>query len=366
MILRNLERRPARSLMSVIGVAFAAAILVVGRFFFDAATFMGEYQYRELQREDVTVLFETPRGTGVRHDLARLPYVTRVETFRSVPVRLHVAHRTKTVALTGVQPERRLRRILGQDGREVVLPAGGVVLTTALAEDLELEPGDSVLVEMLEGARRQRVLPVGGTVDELLGLSAYMEATALARWLGETPTASGAYLRIAGDPTPVHGALREMPIVAGVSTRMTMLENFERQLAENLLVSATIFAVLAAAIAVGVLYNGARISLSERGRDLASLRVLGFTRGEVSVMLLGEQGIVTAAGIPVGWLLGVGLSAILVRALETDLYRFPLVITATSYAYSAVVVVAAATMAGLLVRRRLNRLDLVAVLKTRE
>jgi len=366
MILRNLERRPARSLLSVIGVAFAAGILIVGRFFFDAATFMGNYQYRELQREDVTVLFESPRGTEVRHDLARLPNVTRVETFRSVPVRLHVGHLSRQIALTGVATDQRLRRILGQDGRAVVLPAEGLVLTSALADALGVEPGDSVLVEVLEGRRQRAVLPVAGTVDELLGLSAYLPAPELAGWLGEAPTASGAYLRIAGDPTPVHERLRGMPLVAGVSTRASMLENFERQLAENLLVSATIFAVLAAAIAVGVLYNGARISLSERGRDLASLRVLGFTRGEVSVMLLGEQAIVTAAGIPVGWLLGMGLSAILVEAMATDLYRFPLVITPTSYAYSAAIVIAAASLAGLLVRRRLNRLDLVAVLKTRE
>ena len=366
MILRNLERRPARSIISVIGVAFAAAILVVGRFFFDAAGFMGDYQYREIQREDVTVLFETQRGAAVRHELARLPYVTRVELFRSVPVRLHSGHRTRTLSLTGVEPRSRLRRILGQDGREVVLPATGVVLTTALAEELGVGAGDSVLVEVLEGSRPRRTLAIGGTVDELLGLSAYMNDEELARWLRETPTASGAYLRVAGDPAPVHERLRGMPIVAGVTTRSVMLENFQRQLADNLLVSATIFAILAAAIAVGVLYNGARISLSERGRDLASLRVLGFTRGEVAVMLLGEQAIVTAAGIPLGWLIGAGLSALLVRAMATDLYRFPLVITPTSYAYAATIVAIAATVAGLLVRRRLNRLDLVAVLKTRE
>ena len=366
MILRNLERRPARSVISVIGVALAAAILVVGRFFFDAASFMGDYQYREIQREDVTVLFEAPRSAAVRHDLARLPFVTHVELFRSVPVRLHAGHLSRTLSLTGVEPDSRLRRILGQDGRDVVLPAGGVVLTTALAEELGLSPGDSALVEVLEGSRQQRTLPIAGTVDELLGLSAYLDADALADWLRETPTASGAYLRVAGDPAPVHEQLRGMPIVAGVTTRRVMLENFQRQLADNLLVSATIFAVLAAAIAVGVLYNGARISLSERGRDLASLRVLGFTRGEVGVMLLGEQAIVTAAGIPLGWLIGAGLSALLVQAMATDLYRFPLVITPMSYAYAASIVALAAIVAGLLVRRRLYRLDLVAVLKTRE
>ncbi|HUF25658.1 MAG TPA: ABC transporter permease [Gemmatimonadaceae bacterium] len=366
MILRNLERRPARSIMSVVGVSFAVGILIVGRFFFDSAGFMGDYQYRELQREDVTVLFEAPRAAAVRHDLARLPNVTRVETFRSVPVRLHANHLNRQLALTGVDPDARLRRILGQGGREVVLPGEGVVLTLALAEALGVRAGDSVLVEVLEGARQRRVLPVGGTVDELLGLSAYMDARALARWLGETPTVSGAYLRVAGDPAPVHAELGDMPIVAGVTTRMTMLQNFERQLADNLMVSATIFAILAAAIAVGVLYNGARISLSERGRDLASLRVLGFTRGEVGVMLLGEQAIVTLAGIPVGWLIGYGLSAMMVRALATDLYRFPLILTPMSYAYAAGIVMIAAAVAGLLVRRRLNRLDLVAVLKTRE
>jgi putative ABC transport system permease protein len=366
MILRNLERRPVRSLLSVTGVAFAAAILVVGRFFFDASAHMRDYQYREVQREDVTVLFGGARGDEVRDDLARLPDVTRVELFRSVPVRVRAGHRSRQVALTGVEPGSRLRRIIGEGGRDVLLPPDGVVLTAAFAEWLEVLPGDSVIVEVLEGMRQQRALPVAGTVAELLGLSAYMDAPALARWLAEEPSASVAYLRVAGDPGPVHERLRRAPAVAGVSTRMIMLQNFERQLAENMIVSATIFAILAAAIAIGVLYNGARISLSERGRDLASLRVIGFTKGEVGVMLLGEQGVVTLVGIPFGWLIGTGLSALLVKAMATDLYRFPLTITPASYGYAALIVGAAAVAAGLLVRRRLERLDLVAVLKTRE
>lgn len=367
MIIRNFERFPVRSGISALGVAMATAILIVGSFMFDAVDFMMDQQFRFAERGDLTVIFTNPRPGAVRHDLAHVPGVTRVETFRAVPVRLRGAHVVRQTALTGLDPDGELKRVVDVDYRVARIPPGGVVLSDVLAEALGVFPGDSVTVEVLEGRRPMLRVPVAGTVGELFGINAYMDAASLNRVMGEGPTASGAYLRV--DPARygrVHDELKRMPAIAGVQSRLAMVRGFEENLGRSLLTITTLMVVFATVIAVGVIYNGARIALSERGRELASLRVLGFTRGEVSVMLLGEQATVTVLGIPAGFGLGFLMALAMVQAYRAEVFRIPLVISVYTFAFAAFVILAAALMAGLIVRRRIDRLDLVAVLKTRE
>ncbi|HEU4452369.1 MAG TPA: ABC transporter permease [Longimicrobium sp.] len=367
MVIRSFERFPARSLISALGVAMATGILVVGSFMFDAITFMMDQQFRYADRGDLTVFFTHPRPGSVRHDLAHLEGVTRVETFRAVPARLVGGHVARQTVLTGLDPAGELRRVVEMDYGIARIPSEGVVLSDVLAETLGLSPGDSVSVEVLEGRRPTLRLPVAGTVEELFGLNAYLDARALNRIMGEGPTVSGAYLRV--DPRrylEVHAELKRMPAVAGVTSRSAMLSGFEENIGRSLSITTTLMVTFATIIAVGVIYNGARIALSERGRELASLRVLGFTRGEVSVMLLGEQATVTALGIPLGFGVGFLLALAMVRAFRAEVFRIPLVISAYTFAFAAAVILAAALMAGMIVRRRIDRLDLVAVLKTRE
>ena len=367
MVIRNFERFPVRSVISALGVAMAVAILVVGSFMFDAVRYMMDLQFRYAQREDLTVAFAQPRSASVAHDLASLPGVLRVEPFRTVPVRLRGGHRVRSSAVTGLPEGAELRRIVDVRYQVSRVPAAGVLLTDALADALALAPGDSVTVEVLEGRRETLRLPVAGVTSELFGINAYMELGALNRAMGEGGTVSGAYLRV--DPAryaDVHRRLKRMPAVGAVQSRLAMVRGFEQNIAQSLRVTTTLLVSFAVIIAVGVIYNGARIALSERGRELASLRVLGFTRHEVSVMLLGEQGTVTALGIPAGFVIGYGLALWMVSAFRVEVFRIPLVITAATYAFAAAVIVGAAVLAGVLVRRRIDRLDLVAVLKTRE
>ena len=367
MVIRNFERFPVRSGISALGVAMAVAILVVGSFMFDAIAFMMDLQFRHAQREDLTVLFVEPRSGSVRHDLARVPGVTRVEAFRMVPARLHGGHRSRQTAVTGLDPSGQLRRIVEADGSITRVPPEGLLVTDALADRLGVRPGDSVTVEVLEGERPTLRIPVAGTVAEVFGLNAYMDVRALNRVMGEGGAVSGAYLRV--DPSryvDVHRRLKRMPAVGGVSSRRAMLEGFEANIGRSLSITTTLLVSFATIIAMGVIYNGARIALSERGRELASLRVLGFTRREVSVLLLGEQATVTAVGIPAGFALGYLLSRAVVGAFPEEAFRVPLVISGSTFLFAAGVIVASAVLAGLLVRRRIDRLDMVAVLKTRE
>lgn len=367
MILRNLERRPVRALLSSLGVAFSTAILVMGMFMFDGVDFMMVQQFEVIQREDLQVGFNQKLPASVEHDLRRMAGVTRVEPYRFEAARLRAGHREREVALQGLDPEGRLRRIVDGDGSIRPIPAQGVVLSKVLAERLGVEAGDSLRAEFLEGRRLERSVAVAGVVDDFLGVSAIMSMAELAETAGGPRVFSGAYLSVDDESRP--GLLREieaMPAVASVVSPSTLLDSFRTQLADSLLIAVGFFLGFAGIIAVAVIYNGARIALSERGRELASLRVMGFRRREVSVLLLGEQGIITLLAIPLGWGLGVVMAAQVAASLQNDTYRVPFVVSTRTYLASAAVTLAAALVSAWIVRRRVDHMDLISVLKTRE
>lgn len=367
LIARSLERRPIQAALSALGIALAVAVLLVGRFFVDAILRIADVQFRHVQRENLTVVLTTPRAADAVYALRHLPGVLRAEPFRSVPARLRATHHSRRGVVLGLESDGELRRLVDQEFRVTPLAPEGVVLTAKLAEILRVVPGDSVTIEVLEGARPVRRVPVVGAVNELLGLSAYMDAAALHRLLREGNTRSGAFLRV--DPAAalsLYDRLKRLPGVAGVSNRDAALASFEATLARSIGLVTTILIGFAGALAVAMVYNAARIALSERARELASLRVLGFTRGEITLLLLGEQALLALVGIIAGLGIGYGLSAVLARLYQWELFRIPLVLSGRTYVFAVAVIVMAALASGLLVRRRLNRLDLVAVLKTRE
>lgn len=367
MIARNVARRPWRALLSMLVMAVATGILVVGGYFFDAIRYLVRVQFEIVQREHVTVIFNNPRPESGRFELARLPGVLRAEPFRSVPVRLRHEHRSRRVELTGLESGAELRRLVDRKLRPVQLAGDGIVLTAKLAQILGVAAGHNVTVEVLEGVRAVRSMPVTGVVDQMIGVGAYMERGALGRMLGEDAMLSGAYLHIdTQEASGLYARLKRTPAVSAVAIREAMLESFRELLEQSLLVSTIINVIFACVIAFGVVYNEARITLSERGNELASLRVLGFTQREVAAILLGEQALLTALAVPVGLALGYGVSALLSHRLDTELYRIPLVVSAETFAFALAVVAVAASLSGLLVASRLRRLDLVAVLKTRE
>ena len=367
MIARGMLRRGWRSVLGMLAIASATGILVMGGFFLDAIRYLMRVQFEVVQRDDVTISFAETESAGSRFEVARLPGVLRVESFRSVPVRLRFEHRTRRVELTGLPAATELRHLVDERLEPVTLPPNGLVLTRALADRLGVEAGAQVRVEVLEGARPKREVPVAALVDEPVGVGAYMDKPALDRLLREQSALSGAYLAV----DPAHAAelyarLKRMPAVRGVASRESVIRSFQEILDRSLAVSTMINVLFACVIAFGVVYNGARIALSERGNELAALRVLGFTRHEVAVILLGEQGVLTLAAVPVGFGLGSGVCWLLARRLTTELYRIPFVLTRANFGFAFVVVVVAALVSGALVVRRLRQLDLVAVLKTRE
>ena len=367
MIVRNLDRRRWRAAFSTLAVALSVAIVVSGRYAIDAVDRLVSMQFHTIQREDVTVVFQEPRPARVRHELAQLAGVVRVEPYREIPARLRLGHRSRRVAVLGLPPDGELRRPVDRQLRRVDLPPDGIVLNTKLAEILATRLGDILTVEVLEGARPMRQVPVAALVDEPVGLGAYMDVSALHRLMREGDTISGAYMKVDSRTAPhLYSVLKHTPSISGVAVREAMLASFWKTFGDSIWISTAFLVGFASVIAFGIVYNGARIALSERGNELAYLRVLGYTRAEIGRILLGEQGLLTIASIPAGFALGFALSLLLSRFFSRELFRLPLVVNAETYAFAAIVVAAAAIFSGLIVAQRLRHMDLTEVLKSRE
>jgi len=367
MIMRNLERKPLRAAVTVAGIAGSVAILIAGTFWSDAIEWFMDVQFNMVQRAQVNVGFAEPVSGAARWELARLPGVKQVEVTRAIPVRLRAGHRSYRTAINGLADDATLLRILDAELREAKPAPGGVLLTTRLAERLGVAPGDAVIAELLEGKRIKAPLRVGGTVRELAGMNAWMRLEDLNRFAREGAVVSGAGLLVdRAQEGVLLERLKQMPAAAVVIVNRTLVDTFRETSAKNVLFFTAVLSVFAATIAVGVVYNNARIQLAERAWELASLRVLGFTRGEVSVLLLGELALEIAAAIPLGFAAGYGLAALLLALMPHEMIEFPLVISRPTYLYAGAVVVAAGVVSALVVRNRIDNLDMVGVLKTRE
>ena len=367
MVLRNLMRHPVRAGASIFGIGFAVAILMIGFVFTDAIDKLIQIQFWEAERQDVTVYYTEPRANDARFALMRLPGVLAVEPIRTVAARIRVGHRERNLGITGVPPTPRFRRIVHRTGQSISVPPSGLVMSAMLARVMEVHAGDPVTIEVLEGHRPVVDVLVTGVVDDILGLELYMDIDALHALMREGDVSNGARLLVdAAGEAELATELKEIPAVSGAGFKRVALKAFRDVMAANMNLTILINVIFAGCIAFGVVYNAARISLSERSRELASLRVLGFTRAEISLILLGELALLTIAALPIGALFGYGLAAAIVKSIDSEVYRFPLYVSRFAVAISFLGIIAAAVISGLIVRRRLDRLDLVAVLKIRE
>jgi putative ABC transport system permease protein len=367
MVLREVERRPLRAFLSVLGVSMAVALLVSGRFGRDAVDYFISVQFELSQREDLMIGFRKPVPERALHELSALPGVMRAEGLRGVAVRFRAGHRSRQAGVFGHSPNTEMRRVLDRDGEVLKVPDRGLLLSKALADILHVEPGDWITTELLEGNRKSVRLQIVGTADEVYGLFGHMSAESLRAITGDDGRFNQALLLI--DPKfrrQLHLSLRDRPEVLSIVRLDGLVAAFERQTAGQMRTSTMILTIFAAIIAAGVVYNNARIALATRSRDLASLRVLGFRRAEISAILLGELGLHVALAILPGMWLGGVIARQMVSGTDPEMYRFPVIISAHTYAFAALVTLLATAASALIVRRDLDRLDLIGVLKSRE
>jgi putative ABC transport system permease protein len=367
MVSRHLIRWPGRSLSTLLGIAFSVAILVSSMWAFGSIDYMLDFTYGRADRQDATISFTQERSAAALANVLALPGVLAAEPYRAIPVRIRHGHVERRLSVFGRPQEARLSRVLDVDAVPVRLPSSGIALSEALARILGARVGDRVELELLERNRRIIEVPVAAIIQGFLGLTAHMDLEASNRLVREGAVISGVHIAFdASSREVLFRSLKETPIANSITLQSVSVRKFRETIAQNILIQITVFAAFAGTIAFGVVYNFARISLSEQGRELASLRVLGFTKGEVSGILLSELAVVILLAQPIGWALGYGIAWLVALGFDSELYQVPLVVERNVYAYASLIVIGAAVISGLVVRRRIDRLDLVEVLKTRE
>jgi putative ABC transport system permease protein len=367
-VVRNILRSPTRSMLTVLGVAASIGLLVLSIQWNDSLNYLGQSYFFHAQHQDVTVGLAEPQSETIVRDFEHLPGVLAVEPMRIVGADLSVGPVTHRGSLTGLKNDAWLQPIFDDaTARVVPVPPAGLVVGTVLADKLGVSIGDRVWVEVLEGRRPEIALPVVGLVETYIAMPAFINIDALNRLLKERPSTE--YVNILLDSreeAAFYAELKELPLVSAVMLRQAAIDSFYDTIVEHIMVFITLFSGLACALGFGVAYNSARIALSERGRELATLRVLGFSRGEISYILLAEVGLLIAIALPCGCLLGRGLSELMAAAFNTELFRVPLKIEASTYGLSIIIALAATLISALVVRHRVDHLDLIEVLKTRE
>ncbi|GAA0298861.1 ABC transporter permease [Rhodovulum strictum] len=367
MVFRSILRWPVRAGLTTLGLALAVAVMVAATFTDDALDEILDVAFSQSNRQDTMLLFTEDMPVSVLEDIRRLPGVLVVEGQLYLAAELRHGHLTKQVAIEARPPESDLSRVIDGAGRVVAPPPGTILLADRLAAQLDAQPGDLIEVEFLGARRETFLLPVAGHVTQYFGLGAYMDFDTVNALFRQAPRVTTANLLIDEEhEDALHARLKEMPGLAGTIMLTESRRSFEDTIAENVVIMTTIYATIAILITVGVAYNGARVQLSERARELASLRILGFSRGEVSAILMGETLVLALAAQPLGWVLGWAIAWSMTGGFTSDLYAIPLVLKPATFAQASLVVLAACVVAVLVVRRRLDNLDLVAVMKTRE
>ncbi|MGC1479900.1 MAG: ABC transporter permease [Chthoniobacterales bacterium] len=367
MAFRNLERRPWSSFFTALGLALATGIPIVPGAMRDGIHYLLDFQWDLAQRQDATVSLIEPTTASAASELRRLPGVLSAEPFRTVPARIRYGSRSWRIGVVGLSPGSRLNRALDTDGQPLPIPPDGLLMSAKLAEILAVQPGETVELEIQEGRRPQRTSVVQGLITDYSGLQVFMDLDALHRMMQEGNTVSGAHVAVDGAKWPeFYEAVKEAPRVAALGIKAAVRDSFRKTTAESINLIQGVYFLFSVIVSFGVVYNSARIALSERGRDLATLRVVGFSNREVAGVLIGELAMLTAVAIPIGLWIGGQLAGMIVASASTESIRLPLILTHRTYATAVLIVLLSAGVSFAVVGRGIRNLDLLGVLKARD
>ncbi len=367
MAFRHLIRWPVRTLLTTLGTALSVALLITSLFSFDSIDFMIDIIFFQADRQDATLTFVSDQAPGALFSVASMPGVLRVEPFRQTAVKLRNDHHEVRMMIVGIPKDADLSRILDLDLNPMQPLPQGIILSERVAEKLHLLPGQGVEIELVERNNRITTVTVTGLAQSYVGMTAYMSVDALDRLMRDGQRISGSKVTVdSNDIDQLYKTIKQTPEVASIALQGVSRLRFRETIEKNIVTMTTIYVILAIIITFGVIYNSARIQLSERARELASLRVFGFTRTEVSSVLMIELSTIVLLAQPLGWVLGYLMSLGVVQGFQSDLFRIPLIINPSTFAVASLIVSGAALISALIVRRRVDRLDLIRVLKTRE
>jgi putative ABC transport system permease protein len=364
MALRNIQRRPVRSGLTCVALSLATGILIVPNSFRDGIAYVIDFQWDIVQRQTVTLSLVEPAPARAIADFRHMPGVVWAEPFRFVPVELRAGPIVRRLAVQGLPEQGTLSRVIDGQPRQLVLPARGIIMSAKLADVLRVQPGEEIVLRVLEGRERELKVPIVGLAEDFAGVAAYMEIHALNRLLLEGDRISGAHVVVDKGRWPEFlNAVKETPQIAGCVIKDSLREGFRKTTAESIGLIQKIYLIFATIVAFGIVYNSARISLSERARELATLRVLGFSRSEVGAVLVGELVLLTLVALPIGLVLGSGFAKGILTAVNTETVRLPLVLTPANYAFAVLVVATASAVSAIFAARKVASINLVSALK---
>jgi putative ABC transport system permease protein len=364
---RNLERRPIQALLTIAGLSLATALLILPNTIKAGIAEILDYQWDLVQRQDLNLGFAEPASIRTLHELERLPGVLHVEPAHSAAVRIHFAGRERQIGLRSLEAGARHSRAIDRTGLELMPAGDGIIVSSKLAEVLGARLGDELVLEALTGKRPVRPVRLIGLAEDFTGIAAYMDRHAINHFLGEGDLITGASFTIDAAQRPEFlRALKEVPRISWISVKESLRASFRQTTAQMMGMLTTLYLAMAVIVAFGVIYNNARISLAERARELATLRVVGLTQREVGAVIVTELVILALLAIPPGLLLGTGIATLIIQSVNTETVRLPLVFTPYTYTFALIVVAVASGLSALVVLRKLKHLDLIGALKAPE
>lgn len=364
---RNLERRPMQAVFTIAGLALATALLILPNTLKSGIADILDNQWDVVQRQDLNLGLAEPSTARIQHDFERLPGVIHIEPFRSFPARIHFQGVNRQIGVRSLEGGASHSRAIDHHGLEIMPPPDGIVVSAKLAEVLGAKVGDELVVEALEGRRLVKPVRLAGLAKDFSGIAAYMDLRAINRFLGEGDLITGASFTIdANRRAEFLRHLKGIPRISWISVKDSLRESFRTTTAKMMGMLTTLYLSMAVVVAFGVIYNNARISLAERARELATLRVIGLTQREVGAVIVIELTLLALAAVPCGLLLGTGISSAIIASVNTETVRLPLVFTPYTYTFAILVVAAASALSALVVLRKLKQLDLIGSLKAPE
>jgi putative ABC transport system permease protein len=364
---RNLERRPVQALFTIAGLSLATALLILPNTLKAGIANILDYQWDLVQRQDLNLGFSEPAAARTLHELERLPGVMHVEPSRSAAVRIHFQGRDRQIGLRSLDPGSAHSRAVDRTGMEITPGEDGLIVSAKLAQVLGARVGDELVLEALMGKRTVRPVRLAGLAEDFTGIAAYMDRAALNRFLGEGDIITGASFTIdAAHRAEFLRAVKEVPRISWIAIKETMRSSFRQTTAQMMGMLTTLYLSMAVIVAFGVIYNNARISLAERARELATLRVVGMTQREVGAVIVTELTILAVLAVPMGLLLGTGFATAIISSVNTETVRLPLVFTPYTYTFALIIVAIASTLSAMVVLRKLKHLDLIGALKAPE
>jgi putative ABC transport system permease protein len=369
MVLRGVIRNRVRTAAGVFAAAMGASILVSGFMMIEATFYLIDFQFKWLLRTDIDLTFKDERGIEALTEAANLPGVDRAEPLLAVGCTFFHGPYRKKGGITGLAPGATLTVPRDIDARPIRVPDSGLAMSRKLAEILHLKRGDVVRFRPVKGLRRMHEAQVVEISDSYLGTTVYADIHYLSRLIGEDFALTG--VQLATDQNPAHTAalyrqLKRMPALQGVHSRADMIRNLEKSLLDLIWISVLVLVLFAGVVFFGSILNSSLVSLAERQREVATLRVLGYGPWEIGSLLLRESLIVTLIGTVLGMPIGYGLSELIARAYDTEMFRFPVVSSAGTWIWTLVLAVVFALSAHLAVQWAVHRTDWLEALQAKE